>query len=414
MTQYRKLRKHQKGRIVFLQQFPPMGIYETLFQFSDVSGKYMGDPGTHPWVQGFPVTMQLPGGPALPDTIRFDASDLKYPSATGHQALRQAIANYYNHFYGTKLSPDHVAVFAGGRPAIFATLALLLDQTTVAVEETEYPPYYDALKLLRRGMRIVPSNPENLFRPSLDDYPTEPLSGDEQILLLTSNPCNPTGVTKTETELKQLVERYRHPKRGVIFDEAYEFFCESGAQSAVQMIGEIDQTNFFVVGAATKGLQAPGLRIGWIVASREHIEIFRNFSSIAMGGVSRPAQICVTEMLNIERVRQARDAIKKYYDRQRERYRNGLLSLGLKLFTGTGGFYHWGRLPNGLTARQFNDRLFQHLAAILPGHVCDMHHRPENGNPLQSFIRFSFGPLRAESYDADMRILTECLSPRSE
>src|SRR5262245_52483250 len=95
-------------RLVFLQQFPPMGVYETLFQFSDVTGKYMGDSGTHPWVQGFPLTTQLSGGPSLPQSIQFGSADLKYPPAAGHLALRQSIANYYNHFYRTDITPDHV------------------------------------------------------------------------------------------------------------------------------------------------------------------------------------------------------------------------------------------------------------------------------------------------------------------
>jgi hypothetical protein len=39
-----------------LTQFPPMGVYETLFKFADATAKYMGDPGTHPWAQGYPLT----------------------------------------------------------------------------------------------------------------------------------------------------------------------------------------------------------------------------------------------------------------------------------------------------------------------------------------------------------------------
>lgn len=394
---------------MFLQHFPPMGVYETLFQFADASGKYMGDSGTHPWVQGFPLTTQLPGGPEMPHSIEFTPSDLKYPPATGHMALREAIANYYNHFYQTSITPDHVAVFAGGRPAIYATLAFAREGTTVVVEETEYPPYFDCIELLKRRHHVVPSNSANSFRPGIDDYPIEPVEGDHQTLLLTSNPCNPTGVTKSKQELQELVERYRHSHRGAIFDEAYEFFNESGPQSALPLIGDIDRTNFFVVGAATKGLQAPGLRIGWVVAARRYIEIFRNFSSIGMGGVARPSQLCATELLRIDRVRQARDAIQRFYNGQRERYGRGLRDLGFELFTGSGGFYHWGQLPGGMSASEFNQRLFRRSAAVLPGPVCDMHHRGEE-SPLRTFIRFSFGPLKQESYDEDMRILEECLS----
>jgi len=35
----------------------------------------------------------------------------------------------------------------------------------------------------------------------------------------------------------------------------------------------INQTNLFVVGAATKGLQVPGVRIGWVVASEANVDV---------------------------------------------------------------------------------------------------------------------------------------------
>ena len=54
---------------MILRSFPPMGVYETLFKFAEATSKYMGDPGTHPWAQGYPVTTQLPGGPPLPKTM---------------------------------------------------------------------------------------------------------------------------------------------------------------------------------------------------------------------------------------------------------------------------------------------------------------------------------------------------------
>ncbi|MGI9516097.1 MAG: hypothetical protein ACR2NP_03545, partial [Pirellulaceae bacterium] len=79
-----------------LRYFPPMGVYETLFRFLDVCQKYMGEPGTHPWAQGFPVTSQLPDGPELPGSVSFSSSDLKYPPATGIPQLLTSIAEYYN------------------------------------------------------------------------------------------------------------------------------------------------------------------------------------------------------------------------------------------------------------------------------------------------------------------------------
>ncbi len=394
---------------MILRQFPPMGVYETLFAFAAATNKYMGEPGTHPWAQGFPLTTPLPGGPPLPDAVALTPADLKYPQAAGNMELRRTIAAYYNEFYGAGLSEENVAIFAGGRPAILAILTFLVDGTTVAVEETEYTPYFDMLRLLGRPHHLIPSHAGNRFRPGLDDHDVAPLPGTKRVLLLKSNPCNPTGVAATGDRLAALVELSRRPGRAALFDEAYEFFCDPEPVSALRYVGDIDATDIFVVGAATKGLQVPGLRVGWAVAARKHIELFRNFSSIGMGGVSRASQLYVARLLDLARVAHARRAVGEFFTGQRRRYAEGLTRLGFELFTGQGGFYHWARLPGDLTAAEFNRRLFAHDAGILPGPLCDMARRQGEEGPLARFIRFSFGPLPPESYDGDMAILSLCV-----
>jgi aspartate/methionine/tyrosine aminotransferase len=380
-----------------------MGVYETLFRFAEVSHKYMGDPGTHPWAQGFPLTTQLPGGPPLPETIAISAVDRMYPKADGQMPLREAIAAYYRRVHGAKITADHVMVFAGGRPGIFAVLAFLLEDWQVAIEETEYTPYWDILKLLRRPTVLIPSNVGNRFRPTLDDHPRA-----DRTLLVKSNPLNPTGVTWTGKDLQQLVAFYREPNRAALLDEAYEFFHDGGPVSALRYIDDIDQTNLFVSGAATKGLQVPGMRVGWIVAAKKHVELFRNYSSLGMGGVSRASQLYVTQLLEPARVDQATRAVASFFGAQRRAFGDGLKQLGLELFTGDGGFYHWCKLPKGLTGDAFNERLMKHDAAILPGRLCDMARRGDRG-PLGEMFRFSFGPLTADAVQPALQILRRCL-----
>jgi hypothetical protein len=231
---------------MILRQFPPMGVYETLFKFADATGKYMGDAGTHPWAQGYPLTTRIPGGPELPTSIEFDSIDLKYPKATGEPPLLQAIADYYNHFYGAEITSDNVAVFAGGRPAIFATLAFLLDDTTIALEETEYTPYYDVLNVLHRKVHLINSGEDNRFRPAADDYAIEPLEGTSRVMLVKSNPCNPTGVATGSDDLRWLVKQFSGENSGALIDEAYEFYCDPEPESALKYIDNINETNIFV------------------------------------------------------------------------------------------------------------------------------------------------------------------------
>ena len=397
---YHKLRK----RMGLLRYVNPMGIYETLYSFMEAFGSYMGETGTHPWSQGFPRTVQLPGGPELPSNVQVSAADLRYPKAWGMPALRTAIADYYNIWYGSSILPENVMVFAGGRPAMIAALLFLDPDIMVRVAETEYTPYYDMLKGLGRSYTLVSSGESNGFRPSVADY----LEGsDGKELVIVSNPCNPTGETRTGDELKALVDAACSGRMGVLIDEAYELF-HTNPVSALEYVDDIDNSDLFIIGAATKGLQAPGIRIGWMVSSRENVEILSNFSSFGMGGVSHPSQCYAVELFGKERIALARRAVPAFYSGQRDRYGSAFEKLGLQLWSGDGGFYHWCKVPGGMTAAELNDRLFKKGAAILKGTDCDMARRGKE-SPLSSFFRFSFGPLDPDDFDSDVQIMRSAL-----
>lgn len=125
----------------FLRYVRPMGIYETLYAFFEAFGTYMGEEGTHPWSQGFPRTVQLPGGPEMPSSVHVSSDDLRYPKAWGMPSLREAIASYYRRWYGADIAPENVMVFAGGRPAIVSTLLFLDPEIPIRIASTEYTPY---------------------------------------------------------------------------------------------------------------------------------------------------------------------------------------------------------------------------------------------------------------------------------
>lgn len=399
LTQFRLVDSTRRARInhmAFLDTVLPMGIYETLYAFQSSFGKYMGDDGTHPWSQGFPRTDQLPDGPPMPESAVINEMERRYPRAGGWPPFRERIAEYYNSRYGVSLSPDNVMVFAGGRPALFGVLLFLRSDIGLSIAETEYTPYYDVFKALKRSYRTIASNEENGFRPTVNSYWEGGLGA---TLAVVSNPCNPTGQLLAESDLKSLVERSKGSEFGVLVDEAYELFA-STPQSAVQYMDNIDESNLFVAGAATKGLQAPGVRIGWLIAARENISTLESYSSFGMGGVSQLSQRYVYDLLEPSRMEQVCRAVPSFYDMQRERYRSFFSELDLDLHTGQGGFYHWCKLPAGKSAEEFNQVLFKSGAAILRGTDCDMLRRGQD-SPLNSFFRFSFGALKEGSYEND-------------
>merc|ERR1712039_361733 len=74
---------------------------------------------------------------------------------------------------------------------------------------------------------------------------------------------------------------------------------------------------------------------------------------------SHPSQLYAVKLFEPDRVDKARKAIEKHYNWQRERYGKAFKEMGLGVYTGDGGFYHWLELPEGLNATEFNKRLFK-------------------------------------------------------
>lgn len=148
-----------------------------------------------------------------------------------------------------------------------------------------------------------------------------------------------------------------------------------------------------------------------MVASKKNIEMLANYSSFGMGGVSHPSQLYAVELFEPARVEQAKMAVMNHYNFQRERYGAAFKKLGIAVYTGDGGFYHWCELPEGMSAKEFNKRLFKRGAAILCAIDCDMA-RPHDKTiayqtPYERFFRFSFGPLLPETFEDDIKLFSE-------
>merc|ERR1719440_1773245 len=376
----------------------------------------MGTEGTHPWAQGFPLTTRLDkfDGPELPPSVDVTWEDRFYPKAWGHPALRETIANYYNKYYGTKIVPENIMIFAGGRPGIYTVLAFLKKDVEVRIGNAEWPAYLDIMTQTGTSWKVVEFSKENGFHPPNSAYYDRTgLNAKTHLLPIISNPGNPTGHTRCGKDLEELMALAEQSKNGILLDEAYEMY-HSPSVSGLQYVKDLDNSNVFITGACTKGLQCPGIRIGWMVASKKNVETLANFSSFGMGGVSHPSQLYAVKLFEPERVAKARKAIELHYNWQRERYGEAFKKMGLKLYTGTGGFYHWVELPEGLNCDEFNKRLFKRGAAVLRGIDCDMarpHSKdPNYVSPYLTFFRFSFGPLLPETFESDIQIMSEVLA----
>lgn len=167
----------------------------------------------------------------------------------------------------------------------------------INIASTEYTPYYDLLKHFNRKHSLVTSSEGNLFTPGNEEY--FPTDSPHLTLALLSNPCNPTGITRDGRNLKSLVDLANTENRGLLIDEAYEIFHDQPV-SAMEFIDDINESNHFVIGAATKDLQDPGIRIGWAISSKQNVGILGNFLSFGMGGISHLSQSYAVKLFKPE------------------------------------------------------------------------------------------------------------------
>ena len=302
-------------------------------------------------------------------------------------------------------------IFAGGRPGIYTVLAFLKENIQVRIGNIEWPAYLDILEQTNTDFQVVPFTKENNFHPTNSEYfDRNGLNAKTRLMPIISNPQNPSGQTRHGEELRELIQMAEQSGNGILLDEAYEMF-HSPSVSGIQFVNDLDSSNIFIAGACTKGLQSPGIRIGWIIASKKNVETLSNYSSFGMGGVSHPSQLYAVKLLEPSRVKKARKAVEEHYNWQRQRYGEAFQKMGLGVYTGNGGFYHWLELPEGMTSKELNNRLFKKGAAILCASDCDMarpHSKdPNYVTPYSRFFRFSFGPLLPKTFESDIQLFTE-------
>src|SRR5689334_1831262 len=176
--------------------------------------------------QGFPDT----DGPAEVAEAAVQAirdGHNQYPPGPGIPALRQAIAEHQQRFYGLAFDPaTEVLVTAGATEAIAATLLALCE---VGDEVVMFEPYYDSYAactaMTGAVRRVVPLCPPDWrFDPDQLEAAVTPRTR----LLILNSPHNPTGKVFTGDELDLIARVCIEHDLIAVTDEVYEHLIFDG------------------------------------------------------------------------------------------------------------------------------------------------------------------------------------------
>lgn len=202
-----------------------------------------------------------------------------YSDSRGREPAREAIAAYESsRLSGASYDLRHVALTMGGTFAINSVADFVLTGRTTTAPVLcgipNYPPLVEAMAR-RAPVRLVPT-PSVAGVTSIGPV-IEQLRLDTPLVLL-QTAANPTGSLIVEDELETLIRRASRSTI-ILLDECHEWLGPRQRFSDTRAA-----ENVIRVSSLSKNWSAPGLKIGWFLASAAFIDEYYEYASSSFGG----------------------------------------------------------------------------------------------------------------------------------
>jgi aspartate aminotransferase len=200
----------------------------------------------------------------------------KYTAVAGIPPLREAIAAKLKRDQNLDYKPSEVVVTNGGKHALAAIMAVLLDPgDEVLIPVPYWTSYPDMARLVGGEPVFVHTTPRSGYVMSAEDL-ERALTPRTKIIML-NIPSNPTGACYSRVQLEALAAVIRaHPNRErltILCDEVYECFVYDNFPyfSFLQVAPDL-RRQVVIVNAFSKAYAMTGWRVGYAAGPREIIE----------------------------------------------------------------------------------------------------------------------------------------------
>ncbi|KLN36305.1 MULTISPECIES: aminotransferase class I/II-fold pyridoxal phosphate-dependent enzyme [Cellulosimicrobium] len=199
--------------------------------------------------------------------------DLGYTESLGVPALRRAIAEHYDRWYGVEVDPARVAVTTGSSGGfLLAFLAAFDVGDRVALARPGYPAYKNILRALGCEVVELDCGPETRYQPTVSQLMEAYYDGGLDGLVVAS-PANPTGTMILPAELDAVATWCADHDVRLVSDEIYHGITYDDAAgatpaalpTAARYVGE----GAVVVNSFSKYWAMTGWRLGWLVLPDE-------------------------------------------------------------------------------------------------------------------------------------------------
>lgn len=340
--------------------------------------------GGLPSPETFPAMEQIPG------------DCLQYGSSEGERDLRTCIAKRVGAL-GLSCSPEQVLIVSGSQQGIDLVAKLFIDSgTPVAVES---PTYLAALQVFRYfGARMV----------AIDlQQPERSISSKNRPAFAYVIPTfqNPTGHCYSSAERDTLAHLCDEARVPVFEDDPYrDLVYDDCVRTPV--CARLKRAPWIYLGSFSKIL-APGLRLGFLVASPELMPYLIRLKQAADLHSNRPGQRFVLDQLQNPQFEKRIERIAEFYRSKRDAFGKSLdRHLGRQVVwqTPAGGLFFWIRLHRPIDSRTLLPLAIQRGVAFMPGEYFFPEGQEEHGR-----LRLNFSHASEKEADEGLRILAELI-----
>ena len=292
------------------------------------------------------------GSPDMPpseQTIDTLCEVARRPDAHGYQPtmgtpeLRQAMADFYQRWYGVTLDPkSEIQPLIGSKEGILhITLAFVNPGEEVLVPNPGYPTYTSLSKLLGAKVVNYDLREDNGWQPDFDQLERMDLSRVK--LLWTNYPNMPTGGRARRETYERLVRFAQEHQIVVVNDNPYSFILNDEPLSLLQVPGAKDCC--IELNSMSKSHNMPGWRVGLCATNAQFIQWILKVKSNIDSGTFRGLQLAAAEAYR-NSAEWHREANVETYARRRRLAEQIMQQLGCAYDEQQVGMFLWGRIPD--------------------------------------------------------------------
>lgn len=231
-----------------------------------------------------------------------DGSAQHYTTPIGNSDLKAVIAEKLREDNHLEVDPQrNIIITPGSDSALFFSLLPFIEPgDEVLIVDPSYPNNFQAVEALGGVPVGVPVRPETGYEIEIEAF--ENRLTEKTKLVLFTNPNNPTTVVYSRETLQQLADFVIKNDLLAIVDQAFEdiIFDEKEMVTLASLEGMWERT--VTLFSISKGLGLSGLRVGYIVATDELMDILYASAVSVIGASNSSAQLAAITALKKRKI----------------------------------------------------------------------------------------------------------------